>query len=307
MFKRKPTAESVTEGLDLTGKTIVITGINSGLGYETMRVLARRGAHVIGLARTMQKATDACTSVAGRTTPLACELSDMASVKRCAEEIVGTGLSIDCLICNAGILALPDLQVKDGLELQFLTNHMGHFLLTYLLQGKIKSAREGRIVMVSSAGHKWTVTGGIDFENLDGSHGYDPWKFYGQSKLAGLLTALAFNERLENDGVTANAVHPGGIATDITRNVNGILGFLVKSPLKKLVSGRFFVKTIEQGAATQCYVAVHPDLKGKGGLYFANNRVAKTSRYGRDRELAIRLWDYSVAYLRDYLGDGARE
>ena len=133
-IKAKSTAEEVTAGLDLSDKTFVVTGVNSGLGHETMRVLTSRGAHVIGAARSMDKATAACDSVEGESTPVACELSDMDSVAACARTIQDSGKAVDGLICNAGIMALPELKVKDGLELQFLTNHMGHFLLTYLLQ-----------------------------------------------------------------------------------------------------------------------------------------------------------------------------
>ncbi|WP_339675720.1 SDR family NAD(P)-dependent oxidoreductase [uncultured Zhongshania sp.] len=114
-FSKKATAEAVTDGMDLSGKTIVITGVNSGIGYETMRVLALRGAHIIACARSIEKAQQACESIAGKTTPAVCELSDMASVKHCAETIQALNTPIDVIICNAGIMALPTLQVKDGL------------------------------------------------------------------------------------------------------------------------------------------------------------------------------------------------
>ena len=306
MFTKSSTAEDVTRGRDLSGKTIVMTGINSGIGFEAMRVLCMRGAHVVALARTQEKAQAACSQVQGNTTPLACELSDLDSVKACAEKIKAMNIPIDVLICNAGIMALPELNVKDGLELQFLTNHMGHFLLVYLLQDAIKSADEGRIVMLSSEGHKWAPKGGIDFSNLDGAKGYNPWKFYGQSKLANLLTALAFNERLKASGVTANAVHPGVINTNLSRNMKGVLGFLLKqAPVR--FAFNLFGKSIPQGASTECYVATHPDVKGKGGLYFSDNAVAVTSYYGRNLELANKLWDYSVQYLKPYLETAARD
>lgn len=300
MITKRSTAEEVTAGLDLSGKTIVITGINSGIGYEAMRVLTMRGAHVIALARTQEKAGQACHSVAGKTTPLACELSDLDSVKACAEKIHAMETPIDALICNAGIMALPELTVKDGLEMQFLTNHMGHFLLVYLLQDAVKKAK-GRIVMLSSEGHKMTVKGGIGFDNLDGSQGYNPWKFYGQSKLANLLTALAFNERLKGDGVTANGVHPGVINTNLARNVGGVIGKVLQMKPAQYLLENVFGKSIPQGASTECYVAVHPDVAGKGGRYFADNREARASYYGRNMKLANRLYDYSVDYLQPYL------
>ena len=301
MFTKRSTAEEVTGDVDLTGKTIVMTGVNSGLGYEAMRVLANKGAHVIGLARSLEKATKACAEIEGITTPLGCELSDLDSVKHCADQIIAMDIPIDVVICNAGIMALPELTVKDDLELQFLTNHMGHFLLVYLLQDRVKRAEEGRIVMLSSMGHQMTVKGGINFDNLDGSQGYQGWKFYGQSKLANLLTAKAFDERLKEAGVRANAVHPGVINTNLTRSLDGILGILFKLPFTGLLMDHVFGKTISQGASTQCYVATNPSLKGVGGKYYSDNKEDKTSYYGSNKELADRLWDYSVEYLKTYI------
>lgn len=306
-FGKKSTAEDVTAGLNLQGQTIVITGVNSGLGHEAMRVLAMRGAHVIGAARTMEKAEQACNSVPGNTTPIACELSDLDSVKHCAEQIIAMNVPIDVLICNAGIMALPKLVVKDGLELQFLTNHMGHFLLTYLLQDVIKRAQAGRIVMLSSEAYRLAVKGGINFNNLDGSQGYSPSRFYGQSKLANLLTTVAFNERLQQFGVTANAVHPGMIITNLARDVDGILRFILSTNLLKNALEKMFGKTIGQGASTECYVAVHPDVASVGGLYYSNNAPAKTSYYSGNKELADKLWDYSVNYIRPYLETSSNE
>ncbi len=300
MFTKRSTAEQVTSDVDLTGKTIVITGVNAGLGYETMRVLTGRGAHVIGLARTLDKATGACKQMEGTATPIACELSDLDSVKRCAESIVAKDIPIDVLICNAGIMALPKLIQKDGLEMQFLTNHMGHFLLVYLLQEKVKQA-QGRIVMLSSSGHQLTVKGGINFDNLDGSQGYSRFRFYGQSKLANLLTAKAFDDRLKDVGVRTNAVHPGVINTKLTRNLGGVLGAMVKLPLGGILMDKVFGKSIPQGASTQCYVATNPNLQGVGGKYFADNNEKKTSYYGSNKDLADKLWNYSVEYLTPYL------
>lgn len=301
MFSKKSTAEDVTSGLDLTGKTIVITGINSGIGHESMRVLAMRGAHIIGLARTLEKATEACNSVRGKTTPLACELSDLDSVKQCAEQIIAMNVPIDILMCNAGIMALPKLQLKAGLELQFLTNHMGHFLLTYLLQEPLKAAEKARIVMLSSEGHRLTPKGGIDFNNLDGSNGYNAWKFYGQSKISNLLTAKVFNEKLKASGITANAVHPGIINTNLARDLDGVFKFMLQNSFIKNVMEKLIGKSIPQGASTQCYVATHPSLEGKGGLYFSDNAEAKTTPQGSDLSLATKLWDYSLEYLQPYL------
>ena len=299
-FNARSTAEQVTEGLDLSGKTYLVTGVNSGLGMETMRVLTMRGGHVIGAARTMSKARDACESIDGKTTPVACELSEMDSVAACAYKVRTLGIPIDALICNAGIMALPELTVKRGLEMQFLTNHMGHFLLTYLLQDELIKAEEGRIVILSSSAH-WAARGkGIDFTNLDGSKGYDPFDFYCKSKLANLLTARAFNNHLNESGVTANAVHPGVINTGLSRDVGGLLGAVFNNKMFAKVSS-VFMKSIPQGASTQCYVATHPEVKGVGGLYFADNKPAKMSAQAGNDDLGLKLWDYSLRYLHEYV------
>jgi WW domain-containing oxidoreductase len=300
-FNSRSTAEEVTAGLDLSGKTVVVTGVNSGLGHETLRVLAQRGAHVIGAARTLEKARAACKSVAGDTTPVACELAEMESVRDCARTINALDAPVDVLICNAGIMAPARLSVKNGLESQFLTNHMGHFLLTYLLQDTLKKAPEGRIVMLSSLAHALAGRRAIDYDNLDGSRGYRPWQFYGQSKLANLLTARAFNERLRGTSVTANAVHPGVIGTNLSRDVGGFSGWLLRNPAVSALSERLLNKSVAEGASTQCFVATHPSLKGVGGRYFADNAEARPVIRGNPRGLADRLWEFSVDYLASYL------
>ena len=149
-FSKEATGEAVTSGLDLSGKTIVITGVNSGLGYETMRVLALHGAHIIGLARNMEKASKACASIEGKTTPVACELTDFDSILAAAETIKGLHQPVDVLICNAGIMELPELEQVYGIEKQFVVNYLGHFILTFRLLDQIKAADQGRIVVLSS-------------------------------------------------------------------------------------------------------------------------------------------------------------
>lgn len=295
-FNRRSTAEEVTDGCDLSGQTIVITGVNSGLGMESMRILAMRGAHVISLARTLEKAQEACDSVAGKTTPLACELSDLSSVVACAQQIQSMGMPIDVLMTNAGIMAPRSISLAHSLEMQFITNHLGHFVLIHHLLEQVKQAPAGRIVILSSAAHTMTVKGGIDFGNLDGSNGYDAWKFYGQSKLANLLTARALASRLQGSDVTVNAVHPGIIRTNLGRDAGGFLIRLM-SLFAALVE-----KNIPQGAATQCFVATHPSLDGVSGAYFSDCKKARTSSYGRNDLLAEELWAESEKLAADFLG-----
>lgn len=294
LFKKKgpsgfgygSTAEEVTAGLSLAGKTILVTGCNSGLGKETLRVLALRGARVLGTARTAEKAREACqevgaTSAAG----FACELADPASVRACVEAVARDGARLDAIVCNAGIMALPRRETAHGHELQFFTNHIGHFILVTGLLDRL--ADDGRVVMLSSDAHRAAPTAGIEFDNLSGERGYRPWKAYGQSKLANLLFAKELARRLAGTKRTANAVHPGVIATNLSRHMNPVVRavFGMTEPL--------FLKSVGQGAATQCYVAVHPASAGVSGEYFADCNVARPRRDAEDPALAKRLWQVS--------------
>ena len=245
-FNKESTGEAVTEGLDLSGKNVVITGVNSGLGYETMRVLAMRGAHIIGLARNMEKAKKACASVEGKTTPVACELTDFNSVVACTEIIKRLNQPIDVLICNAGIMELPELEQVYGIEKQFVVNYLGHFILTNRLLDQVKAADQGRIVMLSSGRYKSAPPEGIQFDNLSGEKGYDPLTAYGQSKLAIALFSQELSRRLEGTAVTSNAVHPGIIMTNLGRHYP-----TWKIKLSKLI-GWTFMRSVEQGVATTC-------------------------------------------------------
>jgi NAD(P)-dependent dehydrogenase (short-subunit alcohol dehydrogenase family) len=293
-FTRRSTAEEVTAGVDLRGKVALITGANSGLGHESMRVLARRGAHVIGAARTLEKAQQACALIEGDTTPVACELSDLDSVAACANQVLEMGVELDILMCNAGIMALSERQHKNGIELQFLTNHLGHFLLVNRLLERVIAADQGRVVLLSSGGHTLSVRGGIDFENLSGEKGYNAWKFYGQSKLANILMSNELSRRLQGTRATSNAVHPGVIRTNLARNTGGFFSSLIS------VFAKPFERTVEQGAATQCYVAAHPDLQAESGRYFADCKQAKPSQDAGREELAARLWQVSEQMTGDW-------
>jgi NAD(P)-dependent dehydrogenase (short-subunit alcohol dehydrogenase family) len=276
------TAEDVTAGLDLSGRTVLLTGCNSGIGKETLRVLAMRGAHVIAAARTLEKARAACDSVGGETTPMACELSDPASVLACAAEVIALGRPLDAVICNAGIMALPKLEQKHGYELQFFTNHIGHFILVTSLLDSL--ADKGRVVVVSSDAHNGAPSEGIQFDNLSGEREYGSWSNYGQSKLANLLFARQLAKRLEGTGKTANSLHPGVIHTNLARSMNPI------AKVALAIAGPLVLKSAAEGAATQCYLAVHPSVEGVSGKYFADCNVSKSSSKGRDDALAEKLW-----------------
>ena len=276
-FTGESTAMEVTAGLDLTGKTILITGCNSGIGYETMRVLCARGAHVLGTGRTFARAAEACASVEGpgngKATPLECELTDFANVTACAEWVKSRDITLDVLILNAGVMALQELeQVEINgvlLEKHFVVNHLGHFVLANQLIEPLKAAPAARVVSISSAAaYMWGPEAGIEFDNLSGERDYN-WRLaYGQSKLANALFAREFARRLYADGkgarsaATVNSVHPGGIATNIKRHMPDYQQWLVRT------FGSMFMKTMEQGAATTCYVATSPQLEGVTGYFF---------------------------------------
>lgn len=287
-FSYNSTAEDVTEGRDLTGKTYLVTGCNSGLGAETVRVLALRGARVIGAARTTDKAAAALADlhVAGAPhVPLACELSDPAHVRAAVATVRAGGYRLDAIIANAGIMALPKRTVEHGLELQFLTNHIGHFILVTGLLDQL--AADGRVVMLSSEAHRQAYREGVRLNDLDAAGGYSSWGAYGQSKLANLLFARELAKRLPA-GQTANSVHPGVIATNLIRHMPGFI-----DPLMRTIGTALVLKTIPQGAATQVYVATHPDAAATSGAYWSDCNVATSTRAGQDDALAKALWDKS--------------
>lgn len=284
-FGYASTAEEVTAGLSLQGKTILVTGCNSGLGLEAMRVLALRGATVAGTARTVEKARAAGADVKGKTLPFACELSDPKSVRACVAAVKEAGLSLDAIICNAGIMALPKLETAHGYELQFFTNHIGHFILVTGLLDSLTP--DGRVVMLSSEAHKQAPRGGIQLDNLDGKKGYRGVTAYGQSKLANILFAKELSRRFEGTKRTANAVHPGVIHTNLARYMNPLANFALA------VAGPLVLKSIEQGAATEVFVATSPSLAGVSGKYFASCNVTKPRAEGDDAALAKKLWEKS--------------
>ncbi len=297
-FDRNATAEQVTAGLDLAGRTALVTGATSGIGFETARVLALRGAHVLVTGRTLDKARAACGEIQGRATPLVCELEDFDAVAECAARVNQLGVPLDMLICNAGIMAPPKLELVRGLERQFVVNHLGHFLLVHRLLAAVQAATAGRVVMVSSSAHQWAPPGGIAFDNLTGEKGYNPRVFYGQSKLANALVARALTKRLAGTGTTANAAHPGLVITNIIRYTpkwQQVLARLVGPLLRSQI------KTTAQGAATTCYVAAHPDVVGVSGRYFADCGVATPEPVMENDALAARLWSESEKLTRAWL------
>jgi WW domain-containing oxidoreductase len=283
------TADEATAGCDLTGKTMLVTGCNSGIGFETVRVLALRGARVIATARTLDKARAACAGLKGDFLPLACELSEPASVRAAVASVRDGAGPLDAIVCNAGVMNIPTPQQKFGWELHLFTNHIGHFMLVTGLLDRLSPA--GRVVVTASRAHRRAPPPGIDFDNLSGQRGYVPMKAYGVSKLANILFTRELARRLGNRGQTANTLHPGVIATNIGRTLPAVaqLAFRVAAPL--------VLKTPAQGAATQCYLAASPAVASVTGAYYADCNPSETTALGRDMSLASRLWDASEALV----------
>ncbi len=286
-FGARSTADKVLAGVDLTGRRIVVTGCNSGLGFETMNALAANGALVIGLSRSLADARAACAKADPSCIPVACDLADLESIAAAADSIRALQGPLDAIVANAGIANLPDLQTLCGVEMQFFVNHIGHFALVNQLVGLVRNGT-GRIVIVGSrASITHAPVEGIMFDNLDGRRFYDPFTFYGQSKLANALFAKELSRRLTARGIAVNSVHPGATrGTGLNKNLT--------VPLRiALAAAKPFFKSARRGAATQALLAASPQVSGITGEYWANCQIAKGNPLLEDLELARRLWDVS--------------
>lgn len=304
----RSTTDEVLAGRDLTGKTVFITGGNSGLGLESGRALASRRAHVILAGRDQGKLDEAVATIMAevpdaRVETILCDLGALASVRACGEEANQRFAKIDILLNNAGVMACPFTHTADGFEMQFGTNHLGHFVLTSrlmpLLQAGADATCSGRIVNLSSRGHHMAPVDFDDphFERRD----YSEWASYGQSKTANVLFTVGLEARFGGAGLHAYAVHPGGIQTNLGRHMSEAQRAVL---LERVTTSdpNFSWKTIPQGAATQCWAATAPELEGKGGVYCEDCHVAEvddTSSKGGVRSYALdpagadRLWALS--------------
>ena len=288
-------AEKYVDKIDK--KVFIVTGANSGIGKETTRCLAVHGATVIMACRNMEKCTAAIEELKkdnegdfkGTFIPMTCDVSSLASVRAFVEAFHALALPLHFLINNAGIMACPHSQTVDGNEIQFGTNHLGHFLLTELLLPDLKkSTGPSRIVIVSSVAHTSVTDKMVDFAKINSSDNLKPFAYYAHSKLANALHAKELNERLsqeEGNTVTVNALHPGAIATPLLRHAAP--SFVQKIPIP-------FFKSVPQGAATSMYAICHPELKGNGGQYLADCNIYETTTQGSDPELWKALREVSV-------------
>ena len=273
----------------LKGKTVIITGANTGIGKETAVDLARRGARVILACRNMSKGSEAVREIQERTGKSVLleelDLASLDSVRRFANNILQSEPRLDILINNAGIMACDYQKTKDGFEMQFGVNHLGHFLLTMLLLDLLKRSAPSRIINVSSAGHSMG-SGKIHFEDINSEKSYRSWEAYFQSKLANVLFTRELSKRLAGTNVAVNALHPGAVSTELGRH-SFVSSFLME-PVKW-----YFCKTPEQGAQTTIYCAVSEEMEGVSGKYLADCAIKEPSKPAQDDEMAKKLWDLS--------------
>ncbi|MFB9685523.1 SDR family NAD(P)-dependent oxidoreductase [Amycolatopsis plumensis] len=295
-FDGTTTAAEVVAGLDLTGKLAVVTGGYSGIGLETTRALAGAGAHVVVPARRRATAEEALRGL-GNVEIDDLDLGDLDSVRAFASRFLESGRAIDVFIGSAGIMALPETRVGPGWEAQFATNHLGHYALANRLWPAFRPG--ARLVSVSSRGHHY---GPVRFDDLNFEHGYDKWLAYGQAKTANVLFAVHFDKLARDRDVRAFALHPGRILTELVRHLERqeLVDAGMVDESGRVTGG---TKTPEQGAATQVWAAVSPQLDGLGGVYLEDCDVAEPAvdgvrsgvkDYAIDPVLAERLWTVSA-------------
>lgn len=277
----------------MQGRTVVVTGGNSGIGLETAEALAGMGARVIVTARNADKGRAAVAGIVRRlgghaqVQLVVFDLADLSSVRRGADEVLEQAPRLDVLVNNAGVVLSERQVTVDGFEATFATNHLGPFLLTNLLLDRLRESAPSRIVTVASTAHN-TARKGIPFDDLQSTKRYRGMRVYGESKLANILFTLELARRLAGTGVTANALHPGTVRTGYggDGDARGFLAFGLK------ISRPFFISPAK-GARTSIYLASSPAVEGVSGEYFNKCKPAKPRRWAQDAEAAQRLWQVS--------------
>jgi NAD(P)-dependent dehydrogenase (short-subunit alcohol dehydrogenase family) len=312
-FGFSTTTDEVLEGHDLSGKTVFVTGGSSGLGQETARAMAAKGAHVILCARDQAKLDESVAAIEGevesaRLDTLVCDLASLDSIRKAGAEANERFDRIDLLINNAGVMACPLMRTADGFEMQFGTNHLGHFALTKHLMPLVEAGDDKRIVNLSSRGHHMAPVD-LDDPNFE-SRDYNEWASYGQSKTANILFTVGLEKRFGGRGIHAYAVHPGGIQTNLGRHLSEEQSSNLIERIKKSDPG-YEWKTIPQGAATQCWAATAPELEGTGGVYCEDCHVAEVDdessgggvrSYALEEGAAERLWTMSEEMTGERFG-----
>jgi NAD(P)-dependent dehydrogenase (short-subunit alcohol dehydrogenase family) len=302
-FTAESTAAEVANGIDLTGRRIIVTGGASGIGVETARALAGAGAEVTLAVRNVEAGQHTADDIIATTgnkqvlvAPL--DLADQASV---ASFVAAWDGPLHILVNNAGVMASPEMRTPEGWELQFGTNHLGHFALTTGLHRALAAAGGARVVSVSSSAH---LRSPVVFEDIHfRDRAYEPWAAYGQSKTANVLFAVEATKRWASDGIAVNALMPGAIQTNLQRYVTEEEIARLRA---QMGTAAVVWKTPEQGAATSVLVATSPLLDGIGGRYFEDCNEAGPNEpgsrrgvaaYALDPEAAARLWQVSVETL----------
>ena len=273
------------QNVNLAGKTALITGANSGIGKETALALARMKANLVIVCRDQQRGRAALEDIKSKSgNPsvelMICDLASQAQIRKLAQEFKQKHDRLDVLVNNAGVILTRRSLTEDGLESTFAINHLAYFLLTNLLLDLIKQSAPARIVNVSSTVHKSAT---IDFDDLQGERSYGAMRAYGQSKLANVLFTYELARRLEGARVTANCLHPGVIATNIFRDISGVVG----------AAAKLFLKSARRGAETSIYLAASPEVEGVTGKYFDDGRAVRSSPESYDEAIAERLWQVS--------------
>jgi len=277
--------------VDLLGKTIVVTGSNSGIGKATAITLASMGAHVVMTARNAAKGAaalaelrDRVAGTAGTAELVPLDLASFSSVRALADDLLARHPRIDVLVNNAGVVSSRRSETIEGFELTFGVNHLGHFLLTTLLLDRLRRSAPSRIITVASGAHR-AARRGLDFDDLQSTHRYGAMRAYAASKLANIHFARELARRLDGTGVTSNALHPGFVSSNFAREGDaGRLGEIATSLLRP------FAISPERGARTSVHLASSPDVEGVTGGYFYKGRPARTSKAAADDAAAARLW-----------------
>jgi NAD(P)-dependent dehydrogenase (short-subunit alcohol dehydrogenase family) len=277
----------------MQGKTVVVTGGNSGMGFETAAALASIGARVLITVRNADKGRAAVASITqrlqgeGQVQLVVFDLADLASVRRGAAEILEQTPRLDVLVNNAGLVLTERAETVDGYEATFAINHLGPFLLTNLLLDRMTESAPSRIVNVASTAHS-AARKGIPFDDLQSTHGYRGMRVYGQSKLANILFTLELSRRFGDKGITANSLHPGTVRTGYggDGDARGLLAFGIK------IASPFFLSPAK-GARTSVYLASSPEVDGVSGQYFVKCKPRRPRRWAQDPEAARQLWQVS--------------
>jgi NAD(P)-dependent dehydrogenase (short-subunit alcohol dehydrogenase family) len=287
---------TTVEAADMTGKTVVITGANSGIGFETAVALAGAGARTVVAARDQRRGQAAVAHIGARSKServelVVFDLGSLASVRAGAAEILERFDRIDVLVNNAGLVLSERRETVDGLEATLAINHLGPFLLTQLVLERISAHGPGRVVTVASTAHK-SARQGLDFEDLQSHHHYRGMQVYAKSKLANIYFTTELARRLDAQQVTVNCLHPGTVATGFARDgdATGMLAFGVKV-------SKPFMLTPARGARTSIYLASSPDVAGVTGQYFVKCRARPPSKIAQDQQAARRLWEASEALV----------